>query len=46
MRYIQPHITGTFDAVSTIKGVKTPPNIETLVQPVVFSPVAAYPADE
>ena len=45
MRYIQPRITGTFDAVSTIKGIKQPPNIETLPE-AVHSVVAAYPADE
>lgn len=45
MRYIQPQITGTFDAVSTIKGIKMPPHFETQ-EPTVHTPVAAYPADE
>jgi len=44
MRYIQPQITGTFDAVSTINGVKEAPSIETSTgRP---SNGAAYPADE
>jgi hypothetical protein len=43
MRYIQPQITGTFDAVKTIKGIKTPPHLEPNRD---FSPVAAYSVDE
>jgi hypothetical protein len=43
MRYIQPTITGSFDALSTIKGVKSAPQFETEI---LLSSVAAYPADE
>ena len=42
---IQPQITGTFDVVSTIKGIKQPPNIKALAH-TLNSVVAAYPADE
>jgi hypothetical protein len=45
MRYIQPQVTGTFDAVSTINGGKIPPNVET--QNVDLPSIApAHPADE
>lgn len=45
MRYIQPEITGTFDAVSTIRGGKMPPNTE-ILEPSQPSVTPAYPADE
>lgn len=44
MRYIQPQITGTFDAVKTIKGMKQTPHVEAVTQ--IQSNGAAYPADE
>lgn len=44
MRYIQPTITGTFDAVSTINGHKELPNIESSTGDFTNGP--AYPADE
>jgi hypothetical protein len=44
MRYIQPTITGTFDAVSTIMGAKEPPILEGSGPNHSASP--AYPADE
>jgi hypothetical protein len=44
MRYIQPQVTGTFDAVATIRGTKVIPFSE----PEVELPTnnAAYEADE
>jgi hypothetical protein len=44
MRYVQPQITGTFDAVSTIQGFKDGMNHETGSESYTLS--AAYPADE
>jgi hypothetical protein len=44
MRYIQPQITGTFDAVSTIKGMKEAPHIEAHTG--LPTNGSAYPADE
>lgn len=44
MRYIQPKITGTFDAVATIKGNKF--GITNEIQTDQPSLVAAYAADE
>lgn len=44
MRYIQPQITGTFDAVSSIKGAKEAPHREGATM--IPSNGAAYPADE
>lgn len=44
MRYIYPQITGTFDAVTTIKGKKEAPSIEAHTN--VLSNGSAYPADE
>lgn len=44
MRYIQPEITGTFDAVSSIHGVKGGVVQEGTSQD--FTEGAAYPADE
>jgi hypothetical protein len=44
MRYIQPKITGTFPAVSTIQADKESPNLE--VNTMIPSTVNAYQADE
>ncbi len=44
MRYIQPKITGTFSATSTIKSVKIGPNSE--VGSNLMTSGAAYQADE
>ncbi|MGD0941450.1 MAG: hypothetical protein ABR905_17260 [Terracidiphilus sp.] len=44
MRYIQPQITGTFNAVSTIRGIKDGIHFESGTDQ--LSMVAAYPADE
>jgi hypothetical protein len=44
MRYIQPHITGTFRAVSAIQSEKGAPNQE--IGGVLFTNGPAYQADE
>jgi hypothetical protein len=44
MRYIQPKITGTFSATSTIKSAKIGPNSE--VGSNLMTDGAAYQADE
>jgi hypothetical protein len=44
MRYIQPKITGTFNATSTIKSSKIAPNAE--VGSNLMTNGAAYQADE
>ena len=44
MRYIQPQVTNTFDAVSTIQGAKVPPSTEIAGE--LPSDGAAYEADE
>jgi hypothetical protein len=44
MRYIQPKITGTFNATSTIKSAKIAPMVETGTN--LLTNGAAYQADE
>ena len=44
MRYVQPQITGTFDAVSTINGTKVGNPIEAITLDMTNG--TAYPADE